>query len=218
VLIVVAGLGAAVSFSRAAFLTVILGVLITAFLLPKTKGLSRAYRTLLVLALLVGVAVALGPVRAVFSSDDLAEGSALYRGDLFGLVRSMQPFGLTPDYSVSTTREVSVGEFGSIDNAVLLLGLIYGWVPLLVVGLAAIGAVVTVLRRRATSATIAVVAQLPALFTVAFITQYAAVFWFSAGLALGTQAMLHRGPSSRRPGSSVALSTTPDEQPESAHA
>lgn len=196
VLVGLAGAGAAVSFSRAAFLTVILAILLSAFFLR--EGFSRVYRVALVLLLGLGVIVALRPVLSVFASDDLAEGSALYRSDLLSLISGMRAFGLTNDYAVSTTREVSVGGFGSIDNAVLLFGLIYGWVPLVVLGLVALGAVVTVLRRRATTATIAVVAQLPALFTVAFITQYASVAWFSAGLALGSHAVLRvRRPTGR---------------------
>jgi hypothetical protein len=37
---------------------------------------------------------------------------------------------------------------------------------------------------------IAVVAQIPALISVAFITQYAAVFWFAVGMAVATQKIL----------------------------
>jgi hypothetical protein len=41
---------------------------------------------------------------------------------------------------------------------------------------------------RASAPTIAIVAQLPALSTVALITQYHVFFWFTLGLAVGAEA------------------------------
>ena len=107
-------------------------------------------------------------------------------------MRFLQPFGLSSNYAVTTTRSVSIGTFGSIDNAILLFGLIYGWIPMVIVVSVLLAAVVTVLTRRATPATAAVVAQLPALVSVAFITQYAAVAWFSFGLAVSAQLAARR--------------------------
>lgn len=180
-------IGSLVSLSRSGILTTVLGVLLSCFFL---RGhLARPLRLLLLALLALGAAAAAGFLSGTFASSDEAEGSALYRGALLELVGTMRPIGLTAVYNVSTTHEVSVGSFGSIDNAVLLFGLMYGWVPLLLALLAATGALITVLRRRATPATVAAVAQIPALFTVALITQYAGVAWFCFGLAVGTQVL-----------------------------
>ncbi len=194
-LALLAAAGSVVSFSRSGILTALLAVVLMCLFLRGT--LSRTFRVVVLLGVAVAAAVAVRPILAVFASSDEAGGSALYRGELLGLVRSMRPLGLTGDFSVTTTNQASIGSFGSVDNALLLFGLLYGWVPLLAVLAAAVGGVVLVLRRRATPATIAVVAQLPALFTVALITQYAAVAWFTAGLAVGTQALVRAAPSPR---------------------
>ncbi|SDV04371.1 hypothetical protein SAMN04488544_3963 [Microlunatus sagamiharensis] len=179
--------GVVVSFSRSAMLTALVSIVLVCLFL---RGpLSRTYRVVVLVLLSATAALAAGPIIGVFDTSNEAEGSALYRADLLQLVRTMKPLGLSGSFSVSTTSEVSVGEFGSVDNALLLIGLIFGWVVLGVVLLVAIGGVVTILRGRASIATIVAVAQIPALLTVAFITQYAAVAWFTVGLAVGSQAL-----------------------------
>ena len=179
--------GAAVlTFSRTGMLVIGAAVLLTC--LTQRETLSRNYRVALGLMTVVASSVAFTFVRDVFlDSGTEASGSAEYRSALLNLAAYLSPFGLASAYEVSSTSEVSVGEFESIDNAFLLFGLIYGWVPLLLVSVGLVIAVGYVLARRATPATLAVVALIPALFTVAFITQYAAVFWLVAGLAVGTQ-------------------------------
>ncbi len=186
----VMGLAAVLSFSRAAIIVTILGVLLTALCVRHT--LSRGYRLVLVVFTLAAVAVGYRLVAGVFAVSTEASGSASYRADLLELVGFLRPFGLSANYAVSTTRSVSIGTFGSIDNAVLLFGLIYGWVPLLLALAVLLAAVVVVLSRRATPATAAVVALLPALVSVAFITQYAGVAWFCFGLAVSTQLAARR--------------------------
>jgi hypothetical protein len=178
--------GAVVSFSRIGMGTAVLGILLAC--LFQREALTRAYRVMIIMALAVAAAAAALYVRTIFlDSGEEAVDSAAYRGDLFSLIRVMRPVGLSAQYRLSTTGEVSIGSFGSIDNAVLLFGLIYGWIPLVLLVLMMLVAIVHVLRRRATPPVIAVVAQIPALFAVALITQYAAVIWFVAGMAITTQ-------------------------------
>ena len=65
-----------------------------------------------------------------------------------------------------------------------------------------------VLRGKATAATIAVVAQIPAFATVALITQYAIFAWFVIGVAATSQLMAPaRG--RRRAGGTVGASLAP---------
>jgi hypothetical protein len=188
---------AVLTFSRTGMLAIAAAVLLTC--LTQRETLSKNYRFALGLVTVVASGLAFTFVRDVFlDSGSEASGSAEYRSALLGLVPYLNPFGLTSAYEISSTREVSIGEFESIDNAFLLFGLIYGWVPLLLVSVCLVIAVGYVLARRATAATLAVVALIPALFTVAFITQYAGVFWFVAGLAVSTQLQANAARTVRR--------------------
>lgn len=185
-MILIMGAGVVLTFSRTGMLTFALAILLACVF--QREGLSRAFRiTLLVVTSISGLLV-FQLVRDVFlTSGNEAQNSALYRAELLELTTSMSPFGLSPAFQISASRQVSIGDFGSVDNALLLFGLIYGWVPLLLV-LGCLGAAVGyTLRRRATPAVLAVVAQLPALVTVALITQYAHVLWFGVGLAVSAQ-------------------------------
>lgn len=187
-MVVLMGAATAVTFSRIGLGTLVLGIVLAVVFLG--GGLSRRLRLTLSLTLAAGAAVAAPVVSAVFTAaGDEATGSADYRSDLLALVGRIEPFGVSPAFYVSPTGRASFGSFRSIDNALLLAGLNYGWIPLLFVLAAAAVAIGAVLRRRATAATVAVVAQLPALVTVALITQYASWLWFVAGLAVASQVL-----------------------------
>lgn len=198
--------GAVVTFSRAGMLTAAIGIVLSCLFL--TGILTRAYRVFLLVILGVGGALVSVYVLAVFASSGAeAEDSALYRSDLLLLLRDLNPFGLSDSYRVSSTGQVSIGSFASIDNAMLLFGLLYGWVPLLFIAALLIGAIWLVLSRRATPPTIALVAQIPSLVSVALITQYAAVLWFAAGLAVTTQVLARSAQSMRRLAPSYQVSS-----------
>jgi hypothetical protein len=189
--------GAVVSFSRTGMITAAASVVLACLFLR--DSLSRAYRVSLLVLTLAAAGVVFALVEDVFvASGNEAEGSALYRSELLQLLTYIQPFGLADNFAVSTTSEVSIGTFGSVDNALLLFGLIFGWVPGVLVLLLLAAAGLYVLRGRATAATIAVVAQIPALVTVALITQYAAVLWFAVGLAVSTQVLANAEHRARR--------------------
>lgn len=197
------------TFSRTGMMTCILALVLAAVF--QRQGMSPRLRGALLTMTVVGGFLAFGLVRAAFTvSGAEAEDSANYRARLFDLLSGIRPFGVSTDFAVSLTGQASIGEFRSIDNALLLFGLTFGWVPLLlVVGLLAT-AVVHVFRGIATPAVIAVVAQIPAFVTVALITQYAYVVWFTVGLAVGSQLLVGpRVPTIARAGS---------RRPEPAHA
>ncbi|WNB85071.1 hypothetical protein [Cellulomonas sp. ATA003] len=69
----------------------------------------------------------------------------------------------------------------------MLFALNYGWLPLAIVCALLVGAIVLTVTRRATAPTIALAAQVPAVMTVALITQYGMFLWFVAGLAVVSQ-------------------------------
>jgi len=184
-----------VSFSRTAMLCGLLGVGLSVLFLR--KGLSARVRVSVV-AVCGALAIALVPlVSSVFATaGGEATGSAAYRGRLTSLIPDMAILGTSPAAHRSPTGELYMGNFRSIDSTLILFGLTYGWLPLLLAAMLLTGAVVVVVTRHASAPTIAMVAQLPALATVALITQYGVFIWFVAGLALYAQAEVVRSTSS----------------------
>ena len=196
-MLLVMGAAVIVTFSRIGMVAAAIGIVLAC--LFQREVMTRAYRAFVLILLGFAAAAAAVYVSTIFAdAGDEATNSALYRSDLLSLVTNMRPIVLTGVYRVSTTGEVSVGGLGSIDNAALLFGLLYGWVPLALIGLMLVAAIVYVVRRRATPAVIAIVAQIPSFFTVALITQYAAVIWFTAGVAVTTQILANSARSMRR--------------------
>lgn len=180
--------GAVVSFSRAGMLTAVLAIALVAILGRRESSLSPRVRAAVITAVVIGSSAAAGFVLQVFSDSENAQGSADYRADLLTLIGSIHPLGLSSAFEKSTASVASIGAFGSIDNAALLFGLSYGWIPLVLAGACWLGALVVSFMRKATAPTLTFVALTPAFVTVAFITQYAALVWFLAGLAVATQA------------------------------
>jgi len=204
-----------VSFSRTAMLAGLLGVVLSVVFLR--KGLSVRVRVT-VIAVCGAVAIALVPlVSSVFATaGSEATGSAAYRGRLTSLIPDMAVLGTSPAAHRTPAGDLYMGNFRSIDSALILFGLTYGWLPLLLAAMLLAGAIVVVLARHGSAPTIAIVAQLPALATVALITQYGVFVWFIAGLALYAQAeTIHTtGPPpdaadypQRNPGDALILAT-----------
>lgn len=175
--------GVAVTFSRIGLITAALGIALSLVAL-RDEMPARLRITLAGVAALAG-AFLFPVVRQAFAAaGDEAADSAAYRGDLLSLTGEMRVLGLSGAFNRSPTGRTTFGEFRSIDSALMLQGLTYGWLSLVVaLVLLAVGTV-AVLTGRASGPAIAVVAQIPALATVALITQYSAMIWFVAGLAV----------------------------------
>jgi len=141
------------------------------------------------LSVLAVAAAAASPlVLSVFDDAGTeATGSADYRGDLLSLLNSMNPIGVADSAQRDSTGTLHFAHFVSIDSQLVLTGLTNGILALILACVALIGAVWVVLRGRATPATIAVVAQIPALATVALITQYSILLFAVAGIAASSQ-------------------------------
>jgi hypothetical protein len=208
---------AAVTFSRIGLLTAIGGVALSVLFVR--SELSARMRWSVIGGLVLAGAGLSSLVAGTFeAAGDEATASAGYRVDLLSLLPTMQPFGLADSLYQSPTGERTFAGFDSIDSAVLLVGLDYGWVPMAVVVLLLLAGAWCVASGRATAPTIAVVAQIPALATVALITQYSTLLWFVAGLAVASQALAGRG---TRPGpagepaveASPAMVTAPGDAP-----
>lgn len=177
---------AIVTFSRIGMATCVLGVVLSMVFL---RGGARVRTRVFALVLLVvGFAVAYPAVGSVFAdAGSEATNSASYRVDLVSLVRSMRVLGLASSFQRNAAGQGYFSDYRSIDSELVLLGLTFGLLVLALVVIALIGAVVVMLRGRATPATVAIVAQIPAFATVALITQYAAFVWFVAGVAVTSQ-------------------------------
>ncbi|SDD56858.1 hypothetical protein [Auraticoccus monumenti] len=183
ILVVVMLAGAAVTMSRVSVLCSLLGLGL-AVLFSRSAAVREVRRGLVVVLVVGGVVAALLAQSVYARAGAELEGSASYRGNLIPLLQQVQLLGPSPAMQRAADGTLYFGSFRSIDSQLILFGISYGGLTLLLVlALLAVGAVL-VLTRRASLATIAVVAQVPALATVALITQYAHLTWFVAGLAI----------------------------------
>ncbi|MBB5642794.1 hypothetical protein [Cryobacterium roopkundense] len=175
-----------VTFSRIAIVGAVLGLTLSIVFLR--DAISRRLRVILVSSL-VGVSVVAVPFLSTVFEDagTEASGSAAYRGDLLSLLTEMNIIGLSDSARRSPAGQTYFGNFRSIDSQLILTGLTSGILTLACVVVLLLAAIALVLRRRATAATIAIVAQIPALATVALITQYSIFLWFVVGLAAAGQ-------------------------------
>lgn len=179
--------GIAVTLSRLGLICAVVGLIGCVLLLRSDE--AQRLRKPLVAVLGAGIIVLVPLVSQVLArAGREATESSNYRSDLTANVSRIAWLGLTDAMQRSAFGRVYYGGFRSIDSELLLAGMLYGW---LVLGLlvAVVGLLVAmVLRGRATAPAIAVVAHVPALATVALITQYHLFFWFVLGLAVASTA------------------------------
>lgn len=208
--------GAMVTISRLGVICCVLGLLLAALFSPSLA--VRQVRGPLVMLMVVSGATLVVLTQLVYAqAADELDVSASYRGDLLGLLGELAVFGTSGSLNRAASGKVYFGGFRSIDSQLLLFGLSYGWLTLGLLVVVLLAGAALVLRRRAELATIAVVAQIPALATVALITQYAHVFWFAVGWAVAVQVRprsttvepLVAGGSATRPPTSTAPPPTP---------
>ncbi|WP_413319361.1 hypothetical protein AA0Z99_03125 [Agrococcus sp. 1P02AA] len=172
-----------VTFSRIGIVTVGIAVALSLLLLP---DVARGARWAIGVGGAIAIAMIVPFIGGVFTdAGDEAGGSADYRTGLLTLVSEVQLLGSAGDWSSRTVDGTYLGTFArSVDNTLLLIGLRFGWLPVLLV-LAVFAAIALgALRRRSDPATIAVVSQIPALFAVALITQFGMLLWFLIGLSV----------------------------------
>jgi hypothetical protein len=157
------------------------------FVVFSRGGLTTRARAVLSGVLVVGVLAATPSLLSVFDRAGSEPSlSAVYRSQLTELVPYVSVLGVAPNQHRTATGEVFFGSYRSIDNALILLGLTYGFVALAFALLLLTCAVVAVVARAATPPVLAMAAQVPAVASVALITQYEMLFWFVGGLALAT--------------------------------
>lgn len=172
------------TFSRAGLLTLVLTLVLSTFLIV---GVSTRFRVAVAVAGVIGAAIVIPVIDSVFgAAGDEAGGSADYRTDLLVLLEQVQLFGNPGDWHSLVSGDYYLGYFArSVDNALVLTLLRYGYVPTLLIMAAVVCAALLAVRRSTRSpAALAVVGQLPSLVVVALITQYSMFLWFCVGLAV----------------------------------
>lgn len=185
VAIMVAGI--AVTLSRLGLICAVLGLVGCVMLLRSRE--ARQVRVPLSVVLGVGAIVLVPLASAVLSrAGSEATESSSYRGALLSNVSHITWLGVTDAMQRSAYGRVFYGGFRSIDSELLLMGMLYGWFVLGLLLAVLVILATTGLRGRATAPTIAIVAHVPALATVALITQYHLFFWFVLGLAVASTA------------------------------
>lgn len=180
--------GAGASLSRTGVLSVGLALALSVVLLRSPQ--ASEIRGKLV-GLGVAAAAVIVPIQlSALSQDSAQAASAAYRGDLVSLLQFVDLIGVSSSMRVAPSGEVFFGGYRSIDSQFVLFGLMYGWfVLLLFVGMLLVIAL-SVLSGRATAPEVAVLAQIPALASVALITQYAVLFWIVLGMAVTARAVM----------------------------
>lgn len=184
-MVLVMGAGVVVTLSRGSMLGAALGIAMVVLLLRDVP--VRVRIGMIVTFGILGASLIPFVVEVLHAAGSEASNSASYRTWLLALVPGIALLGYSPLASRTSDGQLYFGGFRSIDSQLIYTGLQYGWIPLVLGLTALLAALLVVVRRRGSVATIAVVAQIPALLTVALITQYADFFWFVAGLAAFSQ-------------------------------
>lgn len=173
--------GTVASFSRSGMLSAVLAIVIC-LLFYRSRSRSNA-KLVFILVFAVVAWIAVPSIIRVFSEEGRrATISSDYRLTLIDLIPSMNPLGLAKGYTEPSQGEFYFQGFKSIDSTFVLLGVSFGYV---VAALAISGSVWLMWRvvRRTTSApAVAVLSIIPALFTVALITQFGSLVWFFIGM------------------------------------
>jgi len=177
-----------VTFSRTAMFCGVLGVVCSVIFLG--EGMTRRLRTVLASVIVVMAASLVPLINSTFSAAGTeATRSADYRGALTSVLPHLNLVGISDIATRLPDGTLYFGSFRSIDSQLVLTGLTYGAFALIVAIVMLAASIVTVLRRRATAPTIALACQIPAVATIALITQYAVLFWFLVGLSIASQAV-----------------------------
>ncbi|MFS4507562.1 hypothetical protein ACMA46_15140 [Clavibacter sp. Sh2141] len=208
-------LAAVLTFSRVGMLGAVLGLALSIVFLR--DAISLRVRATVTAGVLV-VAAAVAPfVQTVFDDAGTeASASSDYRGDLYSLIPGMGILGTASSAHRGSDGRVFYGGFRSIDSQLVLTGLTFGLLIAAAVLVALAVGIWLVLRGRATAATIALVAQVPALASVALITQYATLVWFLAGVAATSQILRRDAAVAPPPPDPVGAAGDSEDHPEPA--
>ncbi|WP_196248680.1 O-antigen ligase family protein [Rhodococcoides fascians] len=173
--------GTVASFSRSGMLTAVIAVVLALVFYSETNRTRGKLAVILVLGVVAWYAIP--QVISVFAEEGRrATISSDYRVTLIDLIPSMNPLGLASGYTEPSPGVFYFQGFKSIDSTFVLLGVSFGYA---IAALALAGCVwltFKVARRTSSAAAVGLLAVVPALFTVALITQFGSIVWFYLGI------------------------------------
>ena len=210
-MVVLIATASVVTFSRGSIACALVAIVLSLVLLARQVG-TRVRSTVALVATVA--AIGAGPlVYGVFlNAGDEASDSSAYRMSLGSLVSDIGVLGMSPAAQINANGTLLFANFRSIDSAVVLIGLSYGAFALAVAVAMYAAAVWALGSGRATPPVVAIVAQLPALLSVALITEYAMFFWFCAGLAVTSVLVRTPEPGNLLPASVSDRTLEPDRE------
>lgn len=183
-------LGILASISRGPMIAMVATLAVIAFI-----GLRGARRFFAIAGSLVaGIVV-------FFVFDELYSGAAASEVSGSGGARTVQlnralpllePFGPPTGSTVSASGVISAQGLTFIDSTPLRLAVNFGWLPAILLMVPFILVVVSLLRRNAGPATMAIVGQMPIFLVTSLITQWQVVLFFVLGAAV-TEISRRRG-------------------------
>lgn len=174
--------GVATTLSRGAMLAAGVTLLLS---LMTSRNLRGGHKALLFVAsgILAGFVIADFSTVSDEAGSEVTDSSG-YRISLFTrLISTLEPFGRSSSYMSGANGQVQYGNFTSIDNSFMAIGLGFGWIAMAVVAIPFVVMAWRFIQRSASFAEIALLGQLPVITTVAMITQYQVIVWMVAGLA-----------------------------------
>jgi hypothetical protein len=172
------------TFSRSGLITAGLALALTIW--ASRGNAARRTRNTVTMGVLVTAAVALPWVEGVYNAaSQETTRSANHRLRLLELVPYLDAFGTARGYHETAGVFEWFGVI-SIDNAFLRLAVNFGWVIGALFLLTAMWTVIRALNRKASPPEIALASLMPALLTVALITQFGILVWFYVGVAVAT--------------------------------
>jgi hypothetical protein len=178
--------GMVTSLSRGPLIGAVVTVLVAVVSLP-TVSMTARRRVWLGISIGIGAAIAAPRVLGVFAaiSPTELEPSADYRTHLFqSVLHDLNILGPSEGLYQDASGQFAYRSFRSIDNAYALIGLQFGWLPLLLLASGLVLCAWQVLRRRGGPADVALIGQTVTLAFVALITQYGAAVWLLVGMAV----------------------------------
>jgi len=189
--------GVVVSLSRGPMLSLVLTLMLFAYVRRSQTGRVKALLTLTVAGFVAYVVLTF-----LYSGSGEAElnSSSAARNSQVGILAQLANwFGPADGLHLIDGRYTANG-IGIVDSTPLRLALDFGWVTCVLLLLPMAIAIIGTLRRARSTAAIAVAGQLPVILVTSLITQWQTVLFFIAGLAMtelaagdsGTQAESNR--------------------------
>lgn len=187
--VVLAG-GVVASFSRGPMLALVLTFGLSIFAV--THGRRRLGAFLLFGMSMVAILVVF---QLLYSEDDASDVRLSGEQRSIQLERALPAIkwlGASAGVQVDQTGRLQSAAVDVIDNTLLRLGANFGWIVAVLVLAPILYAAVQFFRRRVTPASVALLGQIPVLAVTSLITQWQAILFFIAGIAVTELVLLSR--------------------------